>query len=204
MRLTHPAPWRERTQHEGAPERSCPTEGAYYWHKFDLEYHWAIDERDFESAEGWSTRNDLGFDAVRMLFTSYLSRSNSRATENNIIFCRGMAEAWRAVRLYKVKNQAINFHQASQIQRPLPGGKTSRLDPKRSNFVVRIVCSKANLNSSGGTGPGLERASIGLGLMLKFANGMGFRPQGYDGDREYVEEKKNTFAFSREEKPAGR
>jgi hypothetical protein len=31
----------------------------------------------------------------------------------------------------------------------------------------------------------------------------GFRPQGYDGDREYVEEKKNGSALPREEKPTG-
>lgn len=26
-----------------SPEGSCPTVRSYYWHKFDLEYHWAID-----------------------------------------------------------------------------------------------------------------------------------------------------------------
>ena len=41
-----------------SPEGSCPTVRSYYWHKFDLEYHWAIDERDFESADRYGS---LGF-----------------------------------------------------------------------------------------------------------------------------------------------
>ena len=36
----------------------------------------------------------------------------------------------------------------------------------------------------------IRRALIALGLMLKFVVWNNFRPQGYDGDREYVEERK--------------
>lgn len=57
------------------------------------------------------------------------------------------------------------------------------------------MCSKANPTTSGWRrqsrspwqGLGLERADIVLGLILKFADGIGFKTshsQGYVGDRE--------------------